>query len=35
MYFLFVNKVYSQITKESFGFKMQIFKVYPQELRNL
>ena len=33
MYFLFVNKTYSQITKTSYGFKMQIFKVFFSELR--
>ena len=27
MYFLFVNKTYSQITKEPYGFKMQNFKI--------
>ena len=27
MYFLFVNKTCSQITKEPYGFKMKIFKV--------
>ena len=27
MYFLFVNKTYSQITKELYGFKIQIFKL--------
>ena len=27
MYFLFVNKTYSQTAKEPYGFKMQIFKV--------
>ena len=27
MYFMFVNKTYSQTTKEPYGFKMQIFKV--------
>ena len=32
MYFLFVNKTYSQITKEPYGFKMQIFKVLFSEV---
>ena len=27
MYFLLVNKTYSQMTKEAHGFEMQIFKV--------
>ena len=27
MYFLFVNKTFSQISKKPYGFKMQIFKV--------
>ena len=35
MYFLFINKTYSQITKEPYGFKMQIFKVLFSEVRNL
>ena len=34
MYFLFVSKTYSQITKESYGFKMQIFKVLFSEVRD-
>ena len=33
MYFLFVNKTYSQITKEPNGFKMQIFKVFFSKVR--
>ena len=33
MYFLFVKKNYSQITKEAHGFKMQIFKVLFSEVR--
>ena len=33
MYFLFINKTYSHITKEPYGFKMQIFKVLFSELR--
>ena len=33
MYFLLVNKTYSQITKEQYGFKMQIFKVLFSEVR--
>ena len=33
MYFLLVNKAYSQITKEQYGFKMQIFKVLFSEVR--
>ena len=33
MYFLFVNKTYSQITKKPYGFKMQTFKVLFSELR--
>ena len=31
--FCFVNKTYSQITKEPDGFKMQIFKVLFSEVR--
>ena len=27
MYFLFVNKTHSQVTKKPYDFKMQIFKV--------
>ena len=34
MYFLFVNKTYSQITKEPYRFKMQIFKVLFSEVRD-
>ena len=33
MYFLLVNKTYSQITNEQYGFKMQIFKVLFSEVR--
>ena len=33
MYFLFVNKTYSQITKEPYGLKMQIFKALFSEAR--
>ena len=33
MYFLFVNKTDSQITKEPHGFKMQIFKLLLPEVR--
>ena len=33
MNFLFVSKAYSQITKEPYGFKMQIFKVLFSEVR--
>ena len=33
MYFLFVNKTYSQITNEPYSFKMQIFKVLFSEVR--
>ena len=33
MYFLFVNKTYSETTKEPYGFKMQIFKVLFSEVR--
>ena len=33
MYFPFVNKSYSQITKDPYGFKMQIFKVLFSEVR--
>ena len=32
MYFLFVDKTYSQITKEPRGLKMQIFKVLFSEV---
>ena len=32
MHFLFVNKTYSQITKEQYGFKMQIIKVLFSEV---
>ena len=32
MYFLFVSKTYSQITKESYGFKIQIFNVLFSEV---
>ena len=34
MYFLFVNKTYSQTTKEPYGFKMQIFKLLLLEVRD-
>ena len=33
MFFLCVNKTYSQITKKPYGFKMQIFKVLFSEVR--
>ena len=33
MYFLFIKKTYSQITKEPYGFTMQIFKVVFSEFR--
>ena len=33
VHFLFVNKTYSQITKEPYGFKMQLFKVLLSEER--
>ena len=32
MYFLFVIKTYSQITKEPYGFKLQIFEVLFSEV---
>ena len=35
MYFLSVNKIYSQITKEPHGFKMQILKILFSEVREL
>ena len=34
MYFLFVNKTYSETTKEPYGFKMQIFKVLFSEVKD-
>ena len=33
MYFLFVNKIYSKITKKPHDFKVQIFKVLFSEVR--
>ena len=33
MCFIFVNKTYSQITKEPYSFKIQIFKVSFSEVR--
>ena len=33
MYFLFVNKTYSQITKGKYGFKMQLSKVLFLQVR--
>ena len=33
MYFLFVNKTYTQTTKEPYVFKLQIFKVLLSEVR--
>ena len=33
MYFMFLSKTYSQITKELYSFKMQIFKVLSQEVK--
>ena len=33
MFFLLITKTYSQITKEPYGFKMQIFKVLFSEVR--
>ena len=33
MCFLFVNRTYSQITKEPYGFKIQIFRVSFSEVR--
>ena len=35
MYFLFVSKTYSQITKKPYGFKMQIFRVLFSQVREL
>ena len=33
MYFPFVNKTYSKVTKKPYGFKIQIFKVLSSEVR--
>ena len=35
MHFVFVNKTYSQITKKTYVFKMQIFKVLFTGVREL